>query len=97
MSFKVRLRSENLRERLNQDSMRCVQNSRLCWFGHIEKKWMKVFELVNVEQLRWQGTATENMERSDKDELESKRDKNLAREKLMWKSGSESSSTYTSM
>ena len=38
VSLKNRLRSDELRGRLNLESIgRCVQNRRLCWFGHIER------------------------------------------------------------
>ena len=38
VSLKNRLRSDELRERLNLENIgRCDQNRRLCWFGHNER------------------------------------------------------------
>ena len=58
-------RSNELRGRLNLESIgRCVQNRKLCWFGHIERMdksfWVST---VDAEQLRCQVQLVEEGQR----------------------------------
>ena len=92
VSLKNRLRSDELRGRLNLESIgRCVQNRRLHWFGHIERMdksfWVSRCRAVEVSSSVGRGRPKKTWEEVIKMDLRERVSKNLARDSwLAWKS-----------
>ena len=92
VSLKNRLRSDELRGRLNLESIgRCVQNRRFCWFGNIERMdksfWVSRCRAVEVSSSACRGRPKKMWEEVIKMDLRERRvRKDLARDRLAWKS-----------
>ena len=92
VSLKDRLRSDELRGRLNLESIgRCVQNRRLRWFGHTERMdksfWVSRCRAVEVSGSVGRGRPKKTWEEVIKIDLRERRvSKDLARDRLAWKS-----------
>ena len=92
VSLKDRFRSDEFRGRLNLESIgRCVQNMRLCWFGHIERMdksfWVSRCREVEVSDSDGRGRPKKTWEEVIKMDLGERRvSKGLARDRLAWKS-----------
>ena len=103
VSLKDRLRSDELRGRLNLESIgRCVQNRRLRWFGHIERMdesaWVSRCRAVEVAGSVGRGRPKKTWEEVIRMDLRERRvSKDLARDRLAWKSISKNRPTHASM
>ena len=92
VSLKDRLRSDELRGRLNLESIgKCVQNRRLRWFGHIERMdksfWVSRCRAVEVSGSVGRGRPKRTWEEVIKMDLRERRvSKDLARDRLASKS-----------
>ena len=70
---------------------RCVQNRRLCWFGHIERMdkslWVSRCRVVEVSGSAGRGRPKKTWEEVIKMDLRERRvNQDLARDRLAWKS-----------
>ena len=86
ISLKDRLRYDELRGRLNLES-----TGRLCWLGHIERMdksfWVSRCRAVEVSGLVGGGRPKKTWEEVIKMDLRERRvSKDLARDRLAWKS-----------
>ena len=92
VSLKDRLRSDELRGRLNLESIgRCVQNRRLHRFGHIERMdksfWVCRCRAFEVSDSFGRGRPKKTWEEVIKTDLRERRvSKDLTRDRLAWKS-----------
>ena len=91
VSFKDRLRSDELRGRLNLESIgRCVQNKRLYWFGHTERMdkrlWVSRCTAVAVSGSVGRGRPKKTWVEVIRMDLRKRRvSKDRARDRLVWK------------
>ena len=103
VSLKDRVSSEELRRRLWLESITtCIQNRRLSWFGHVERSpetsWINKCRQINVPGKVGRGRPKKTWGEVVKADLKQKGvTKDLAHDRLGWKSISKARPMHASM
>ena len=103
VSLKDRVSSEELRRRLRLESIStCLQNRRLSWFGHVERSpetsWINKCRQIHVPGEVGRGRPKKTWGEVIKTDLKQKGvTKDLAQDRLGWKSISKARPTHASM
>ena len=103
VSVKDRLSSKELRKRLHVDSIgSCMQNRRLCWFGHVERMdknaWASRCRTIKVAGTTGRGRLKKTWEEVIRIDLKQKGvSRDLVKDRITWKSISRNRPTHATM